>query len=236
MNKIIISLFSAAAGAAISWFITKRHYEKKLDEFAESTTDEVASMHEQLSDLHKVFVTEQPIEVAGERQKMWDKIANKAGSRVGKSDAEVVQEFREGILRAKAQSEGVDVEAWKETTNPYVSDKDIPYEVGGSIYPITSLEFYEGETKHTKEEMTLWMLEEALYDDYEEPIDAPKGSLGVTLEELMEMVPIIFDSDTEEEREAKSHLYFRNDNLKEDYEVKINREGYSPWFFRSTEG
>ena len=233
MNKVIISLISAAVGAAASWFITKKIYDKKIDNLVASTNEEVGAMHQQLSELHKIFVDDQPTTVALERQKQWDKIAKDAGSKVGatytpKTDDQVVEEFRAGIEAANAKP-NVDFNVYKEETAKYV-----PEEIendGPTIYEITAEEYYNGDPGYSKNELDLYMLEEDVYDaDTTERVDGLKGYIGMTPEELMERVDIYYSDDTEEDKFDKDHLFFRNENITMDFEIIVHREGNSPYY------
>lgn len=237
MNKILIGLFSAAAGAAVSWFLTKRHYEKKMDNLVASTNDEVGAMHQQLSELHRIFVTTQPTTVAMERQKQWDDIAKNAGSTVGatykpRTDEEIVQEFREGIKAAKQEANkplSEEFARYSEKAQTYVPDEienDSP-----TIYEITAEEYFHGDPGYAKQELALYMLEEDVYDvDSSERIDGLKGFIGMTSEELMERIDIYYDDDTDADKYDKDHLYFRNENVSMDFEVQVHREGNSPYY------
>lgn len=234
MNKILVSLISAAVGAAVSWFITKRVYEKKMDDLANATVEEVQAMHEQITNLHKVFVEEQPIEVADARQKTWDQIAEASGSTIGKTDAEVVKEFRDNILAAREQKEREnDITGYAVETAQYTSDPVNPDTYKGpSIYLITELEYEDGDPGYSKEEWSMWLKEEGIYDEYGEPVDAVKGFIGLTYEELAESLPHPASSDPGDIERA-DWLYYRNENLRTDYAIHINREGYSDFFTAS---
>jgi hypothetical protein len=221
-EKIVIGILSAAAGAAVSWFITKKHYEKALDNLAESTVGEVQSMHDQLNELHRVFVEEQPIAVADSRQKTWDAIANSVKSNVGKTDEEVVADFRANIEKAHHKEQQDNNVSYAVETARYSAEAVNPDEYKGpSIYMITELEFDDGDPGYSKEEMQLWMVEEELYDEHDEPVDAAKGFIGITLEELMELAETHPDNE---------YFYYRNENTHGDYSVHIHRSGYSDYF------
>ena len=215
MNKIVVALVSAGVSASAAWFITKKYYENKMDILANSTVDEVQAMYDQLSELHRVFVEEQPIEVAESRQKTWDTIAKGVNSNVGRTDAEVVEEFRNGIINAQKDDE------YSEIVREYSGESEQTEPKSNSnIFMITELEFNDMDPYHSKEELQLWMVEEGLYDESEEPVDACVGFLGITLEELISM------ADTHD----NEYLYFRNENTSGDYSVHIHKDGYSNYF------
>ena len=218
MNKIAIATLTAAITAPTTWFITKKHYEKKLDILANSTVAEVSSMHDQLKELHRVFVEEQPIEVAESRQRTWDTIAKEVNSSVGRTDAEVVEEFRNGIMNANTPQENA---GYSENVAEYSSEPEKTTSFDGpNIFMITGAEFDDCDPTHTKEELELWMVEEGLYNESDDPVDACKGFIGITLEELISI------ADTHD----NEYLYFRNENTMSDYSVHINRDGYSNYF------
>lgn len=235
MNKIIIGIVSAAVGAAVSWFVTKKIYDKKLDNLVASTNEEVESMHKQLSDLHRIFVETQPTTVAMERQKQWDEIAKEANSTVGatfkpKTDEEVVNEFRAGIDNAKKEKKDIpDVfKQYSESAQTYTPDE---INTEPTIYEITAEEYFNGDPGYSKNELDLYMLEEDVYDrDTTERVDGLKGFIGMTPEELMDRVDIYYDDDTEADKYDKDHLYFRNENCTMDFEVQVHREGNSPYY------
>lgn len=239
MNKIICGLIGAAVGAAVSWFITKKTYEKKMDILVESTNQEVESMHNQLTELHRIFVTSQPTTVAISRQKQWDEIASAAKSTVGatykpKTDEQVVDEFRANIEKAKEESTpAVDFEKYKEEATRYAPDEITQDEP--KIFEITAEEYYNGDPGYFKNELDLYMLEEAVYGDCNdpdstEPVAGLKGLIGMTEEELMDRIDIYYESDTEADKHDKDHLYFRNTNTSMDYELIVHREGNSPYY------
>ena len=235
MNKIIIGIVSAAVGAAVSWFVTKKIYDKKLDNLVASTNEEVESMHKQLSDLHRIFVETQPTTVAMERQKQWDEIAKEANSTVGatfkpKTDEEVVNEFRAGIDNAKKEKKDIpDVfKQYSESAQTYTPDE---INTEPTIYEITAEEYFNGDPGYSKNELDLYMLEEDVYDrDTTERVDGLKGFIGMTPEELMGRIDIYYDDDTEADKYDKDHLYFRNENCTMDFEVQVHREGNSPYY------
>lgn len=227
MNNIIVGMIAASTAAGVTFIFTRRYYNKKLDHLANATTEEVRSMHEQLKEVHRIFVEDQPIEVASSRQKTWDAIANSVKSNAGKTDEEVVQEFRSGIENAKKnKEEGSDIlRAYSpvQKDEVVVNEEIVPDTITNDpdIFLITELEFHDMDTRRTKGELHLWMVEEGLYDDADEPLDACKGFIGMTLEELMDFVDAHADTD---------YLYFRNEKTKADYSVIVHRAGYSAYF------
>lgn len=233
MNKIFISAISLAVGAAVSWFITKKVYDKKINNLVASTNEEVEAMHKQLSELHKTLVDEQPTTVALENQKKWDEIAKTAGSKVGatyapKTDDQVVEEFRANIEAANVAPTPSFAE-YKEEAAKYIPD-EIQND-GPTIYEITAEEYYHGDPGYTKTDLDLYMLEEDVYDtDTSERIDGLTGFIGMTVEELMDRIDIYYDDDTTEDEFDKDHLYFRNENITGDFEVHVHREGNSPYY------
>lgn len=232
MNKILIALLSSAVSAGVTWFITKHVYNKKMDTLANKATDEINNMRNQLDALHKEFVVNRPIEEAVENMKKWDNIASQTKIDKeyndtlsvlktysdGKSDEEVVTEFRQNILAgrelAKQRTNYAELTKSYDRESPSFGEripnaKVILPEDGPTIKEISMDEFADEEV-YEKSYLSLYEDERMLYDEDGTELSC-KGVLGVSLDELLKRA----------NEDGEDAFYFKDIITERAYQVDI---------------
>lgn len=223
MNNVIIGLISASISAAVTYILTKRVYERKMDKLAEKTTKELLMKEEQLSEMHRVFVKSQPMPESLKRQKIWDTIIEKTKSNtyIPKTDEEVVKEFRDGIMAARTTTEERYSEAMG-AIKTYGGDES-PSDI--SVFKEISFEVYDSDEEgYDKEDLSYYMSCGDLYDDRDYLLDDPKGVIGLNSKELEDRVDTAINFD------GANMFYIRDDDTRTDYCITIfGPETMSPY-------
>lgn len=132
MEKLLIFLFGGAIGAGVSWYFTKRHYRKILDQREDLITDlteESDDMHEKLKD---------------NAERPQEKVVNC-------SEEEMIEYYIDqlrnlGLNISYGSEEDYESESG-ESVNPTDSDEN------DSIYQIDQKEFCEGNPNFSKEQI-----------------------------------------------------------------------------------
>ena len=200
MKNLIIGILSAMAGAGVTYFLTKRHYEKQIDTLTSKVSKDMADMQDRLDRVHEEFVEKQTTEVASNRQKIWDDICKNptANSSVGMSDEEAAANMRAGQVQAE----------YNNIINTYTPPaRTVP----DAIKEITRNEMISDERDLVR--LSFFKSSGDLFDGQNRRIDEPAHLIGINGVELTSRIANLDDGETT--------LYFRNDTLVEDYEISI---------------
>lgn len=78
-SKVAIALAGiggALIGSAVTFFATKAHFKKKVDDICDECTEDVERLDKQLKALKKAFIEDQPPEVSGINAEKWKQISD----------------------------------------------------------------------------------------------------------------------------------------------------------------
>lgn len=157
MEKLLIFLFGGAIGAGVSWYFTKTHYRKILDQ----REDLIADLTKE-SDLDDM------------REKLKDNAETLHEQMVDCSEEEMIEYYVDQLRNLGLNiSYGEDYDSDIDEVNPTDSDED------DSIYQIDQKEYCEGNTDFSKEQIDFYEGDSTFVDlESEEVIDKWKQYFG----------------------------------------------------------
>lgn len=148
MEKLLIFLFGGAIGAGVSWYLTKRHYEKIL----EQREDLIADLTED-SKLDEM------------REKLKDNAERLQEEMVNCSEEEMIEYYVDQLRNLGLNiSYGDDYDSDIDEVNPTDSDED------DSIYQIDQKEYCEGNTDFSKEQIDFYEGDSTFVDPESETV------------------------------------------------------------------
>lgn len=157
MEKLLIFLFGGAIGAGVSWYLTKRHYEKILD---------------QREDLIKDLAEDSKLDEM--RDKLKDNAERLQEEMINCSEEEMIEYYVDQLRNLGLNiSYGEDYDSDIDEVNPTDSDED------DSIYQIDQKEYCEGNSDFSKEQIDFYEGDSTFVDpESEEVIDKWKQYFG----------------------------------------------------------
>lgn len=206
MNPIIFTIAGSVIFGALGFFIGRttatNKFKKEIDEIYEETSEELTKMKREIDEFHKAFVTSQEPEIAGEREKLWRKVASdiRKGRKVlaeeneKEEQTDTPKDTDEGIARVRDESERINYQAitstysnndendWQHPTKGIVRREA---DVQNGIYEIEEWE-YRDQHEYPLEDVYYYETSTDVYTEDErmiDPIDIP-SMLGYNQEEL----------------------------------------------------
>ena len=157
MEKLLIFLFGGAIGAGVSWYFTKTHYRKILD---------------QREDLIKDLTEESKLDEM--RDKLKDSAETLHEQMVDCSEEEMIEYYVDQLRNLGLNiSYGEDYDSDIDEVNPTDSDED------DSIYQIDQKEYCEGNTDFSKEQIDFYEGDSTFVDlESDEVVDKWKQYFG----------------------------------------------------------
>lgn len=197
MEKLLIFLFGGAIGAGVSWYFTKRHYEKILD---------------QREDLIKDLKAESDLDDM--REKLKDNAERLQEEMVNCSEEEMIEYYVDQLRNLGLNiSYGEDYEEsdGSEEVNPTDSDED------DSIYEIDQKEYCENNQDFSKEQIEFYDEDTTFVDlDTNEIVEKWKQYFG---NDILNWI--------EDHNWRKGSLYVRNMALSSDYQIILKETSYA---------
>jgi multidrug efflux pump subunit AcrA (membrane-fusion protein) len=236
-----VSVGSAAAGAGVTYFITKKRITAKAEARA---NEEIKSVKERYALLRKEGKYSDPATAIrayeGREQELHEavRVAELAAVYSAESDVEeakqtlqerirTAQEVEEAVLNDEAPSEFVQPEKFAdevEVRNIFDHEQEPEVEVKAKPdktrpYLIPEEEYMEDDevSGYSKLTITYWEEDDTLCDEREAIIPDIEGTVGA----------INLHSFDESGSKAKDVIYVRNDRLKADYEIVRVKQSYS---------
>lgn len=202
MKNLIIAIVSAAVGAGIAHFVTKKKMNKKMDALAAKASGDMAAMNKQLEAMHKEFVASQPTDVAAERQKKWDAIKEEINNPKASdsslfdiSDTKAAEDFRNNQILAMNKQ-----------LNPYCPPKSLQ-----TFVEITQDEYEDpNDATYSKEQLAFYMSTDSLYDEHTRHVDDSVARIGLSETQLASRAARYY---------GITSLYMRNNETLEDFEI-----------------
>lgn len=207
MNPIIFSIAGSVIFGALGFFIGRttaaNKFKKEIDQIYEEVSEDLTKMKRELDEFHRVFVTSQEPEIAGEREKLWRKVSEdiRKGRKAlaeetekEESNDEPQKDTDEGISKVRDESERTNYQAitstysnddeddWKNPTKGIVRREA---DVTNGIYEIEEWEYREA-NEYPLEDVYYYETSTDVYTEDErmiDPEDIP-SMLGYNQEEL----------------------------------------------------
>lgn len=157
MEKLLIFLFGGAIGAGVSWYFTKTHYRKILDQREDLISD--LTKESDLDDM---------------REKLKDSAETLHEQMVDCSEEEMIEYYVDQLRNLGLNiSYGEDYDSDIDEVNPTDSDED------DSIYQIDQKEYCEGNTDFSKEQIDFYEGDSTFVDlESDEVVDKWKQYFG----------------------------------------------------------
>jgi uncharacterized membrane-anchored protein YhcB (DUF1043 family) len=208
MNPLIIFGIGLSCGAIISgtivYFFSKKKNKKEIDDIYAETSKELTEMKHELDEFHRIFVTSQSPEIAGERESLWKQVAadvKKGRKKIAEEKSEnpvsgkELLDKDEGITTRRDDKDRTDYHAIG-TPKDYLAEEDeesadgnrnvIRSEAANGIIEIDDYEARTNNYGYKQEDLYFYENSSDLYTDDETLIDIADVPLyvGYTSEEL----------------------------------------------------
>lgn len=204
MTPIILFAAGLAVGATVSGiivhFIKSKKHKKEVEDIYAQTSKELSEMKFELDEFHRVFVTSQRPEIAGEREELWKQVASdikKGRKKVAEersNPSNDILDKDDGITARRPEKERTDYRAIA-SPGDYISQDEetaegnrniIRKEASNGIIEIEEFEMRENNWNFNQKDLYFYENSTDLYTDDETLIESDEVPLylGYSSEEL----------------------------------------------------